>query len=86
MNDFYNLVMSHDVVYSLLYSPSKTFDPVEDQIIDINTSGLQWAGDNESFIYIWGGPGPCYNHYSAQTYGKGWAFTKEEIINAWMRG
>lgn len=84
MNDFYNSVMSHDVIYSLLFSPSRTQeDPIENQIIDIETSALQWAKNYESFFYVWGYPGPDYNHYTKRTYGKGWAFTKEEIMNAW---
>ena len=40
-----------------------------------------WASDKKTFYYIWGWPGPDFNTYTAKTYGRGWAFTKDEIIN-----
>lgn len=32
------------------------------------------------FMYIWGFPGPDYDIFSFEDYGKTWAFTKEELI------
>lgn len=86
MTKLYDEVMSHDKIYSLLYSPQRTNDPIESQIIDIKTSELDWEKDYQGFVYIWGWPGPDYNRYTMQTYGKGWAFTKEEILRAWNKG
>ena len=77
-------VMSHDVIYSLMYSPTKASgESLDDQIIEIKTSQLRWSRDGKEFIYVWGYPGPDYNIYTLQTYGRGWAFTKNEIIEAW---
>ena len=83
MEKLYYLVNQYEKIYSLLYSPQRTADPIEKQIIDIKVQELQWSKDYKSFYYIWGWPGPDYNHYTLATYGKGWAFTKEEIIAAW---
>ena len=80
----YTVVNRYDKIYSLMYSPTRTpFNSIEEQIIDIDTQKLDWSKDHEQFIYVWGWPGPDYNIYSWRTYGKGWAFTKEEIIKAW---
>lgn len=77
-------VMKHDSIYSLMYSPYKLDScPLEEQIVKIETSRLKWYKDEEGFIYIWGWPGPDSNSYTRKTYGKGWAYTKKEIIEAW---
>ena len=86
MNEFYNKVMSHDKIYSLLYSPQRTSDPIENQIVELQTSRLRWNNEKDEFVYVWGFPGPDYNLYTRNTYGKGWAFSKEEIMEAWMKG
>ena len=82
-NNCYNLVMSQNFIFSLMYGPHlvPSID-LEDQIIQINTKDLVWASDKKTFYYIWGWPGPDFNTYTAKTYGHGWAFTKDEIINA----
>ena len=77
-------VLQHKVIFSLMYSPDKVdFITLEKQIIKINTSELEWYLNNEGFVYIWGWPGPDYNSYTRETYGKGWAYTRQEIIEAW---
>ena len=77
-------VMKHDSIYSLMYSPYKLDScSLEEQIVKIETSRLKWYKDEEGFIYIWGWPGPCANNYGRSAYGKGWAYTKKEIIEAW---
>ena len=69
-----------------MYSPTRVnFLSLEEQIIKIETSELQWSEDEEKFIYIWGWPGPDYNIYSRDTYGKGWGYTKKEIIKEWSK-
>lgn len=85
-NNYYNWVMSQDFIFSLMYSPS--VDPtinIEEQIVQIDTKRLVWANDKKTFYYIWGWPGPDFNTYTIQTYGHGWALTKNEIINAWKK-
>ena len=80
----YNIVERHDKIYSLMYSPQRVYwTDLQDQIIKIKTSELEWSKDHNTFFYIWGWPGPDYNRYTFDTYGKGWAFTKKEIIKAW---
>ena len=81
--NFYIEVMKHDYIYSLLYSPNRIHDSLDKQIITINTDCLDCFKDQTGFFYVWGWPGPDYNEYTADTYGKGWAFTKEEIYKAW---
>lgn len=80
----YNIVEKHDKIYSLMYSPQKLDGTdLQDQIVEIKTSRLEWSKNHNTFFFVWGGPGPDYNKYTFDTYGKGWAFTKEEIIKAW---
>ena len=83
-NNCYNLVMSKNFIFSLMYGPHLVQNMVlEDQIIQINTKDLMWASDKKKFYYIWGwpSPDPDFHTYTAKTYGRGWAFTKDEIIN-----
>lgn len=80
----YYKVIRHDKIYSLLYSPVRLKEEsLEEQIIEIPLTELEWAKDHKSFVYTWGWPGPDYNRYDASTYGKGWAFTKQKIIDSW---
>ena len=77
-------VLQHKVIFSLMYSPDKVdFRTLEEQIIKINTSELKWYINEEGFVYVWGWPGPDANFYTRKTYGKGWAYTRQEIIEAW---
>lgn len=79
----YNIVKEHDKIYSLLYSPTRIPGNLKEQIIEIDTNKLNWSKDHQIFYYIWGYPGPDLNRYTIETYGKGWAFTREEIFEAW---
>lgn len=81
--NFYIEVMKHDYIYSLMYSPECLDEPLDKQIIKLRTDWLEWFQDQTGFMYFWGWPGPDYNKYTPDTYGKGWAFTKEEIYKAW---
>ena len=82
--NFYDWVMSHEKVYSLLYSPTKIDNKsVREQLFEVKTKDLDWSLDHNSFVYVWGWPGPDYNLYTIKTYGKGWAFSEEEILRAW---
>ena len=47
--------MRHDEIYSLLYSPVRIKEEsLEDQIIEIPLTELEWAKDHKSFVYVWG--------------------------------
>ena len=67
-NNCYNLVMSQNFIFSLMYGPRLVQNmELEDQIIQINTKDLVWASDKKTFYYIWGWPGPDFNTYTAKT-------------------
>lgn len=75
--NFYIEVMKHDYIYSLMYSPHRMSNyPLDEQIIKLETEYLDWFDDQTGFFHFWGWPGPDYNKYTPDTYGKGWAFTK----------
>lgn len=77
-------VLQHQTIFSLMYSPVRANHlSLEEQIVKIKVSELKWYLNNEGFVYVWGWPGPDSNSYTRKTYGKGWAYTKEEIIKAW---
>lgn len=87
MKNLFELVMKHSKIYSLMYSPQRVNHlSLEEQILEIPVSALDWNKDLQGFWYVWGYPGPDANRYDLTTYGKGWAFTKEEIIDAWAKG
>lgn len=48
-----------------------------DKVLFIEKEGLQMG--HTGLIYIWGWPGPDYNFYGFDDYGKTWAFTEDEI-------
>lgn len=71
-------------IYSLMYSPTRVeWIDLKDQIIEIESDKLKFTRDEQGFFYVWGWPGPDSNYYDLSTYGKGWALTKQEIIEAW---
>ena len=44
------IVMSHEKIYSLLYSPCRIeSDPIEKQIVEISTKSLRWSDDGTMF-------------------------------------
>lgn len=80
----YETVNKHEVIYSLMYGATHVdWRTTEDQIITIRTEELKWSEDKKEFYYIWGWPGPDYNTYAAENYGKAWAFSKEELVEFW---
>lgn len=45
------IVMSHEKIYSLLYSPCRIeSDPIEKQIVEISTKSLRWSDDGTMFV------------------------------------
>lgn len=80
----YNSVMSHDAIYSLMYGDTRIVDrDISDQIVKIKTSKLIWPKEGTEFYYRFGYPGPDYNIYNESSYGKVWAYTEDEIVDAW---
>lgn len=71
------------VIYSRLYTGTVVNadgTPTENNtIIEIETGNLSWSKDGETAYYVWGWPGPDYNIYSRENYGKDWAFAKREM-------
>lgn len=67
------------VIYSRLYTNADGISEENNTIIEIETGNLSWSKDEETAYYIWGWPGPDYNIYSRENYGKDWAFTKREM-------
>lgn len=70
-------------IYSRLYTGTcvnADGTPAENNtIIEIETKKFQYRKDGEAAYYQWGWPGPDYNIYSRENYGKDWAFTKQEM-------
>lgn len=84
INFFYKAVMKHEVIYSLMYGETYIDGrATEDQIITIKTEELEWSESKNQFIYVWGWPGPDFNLYTLENYGKVWAFSKEELVEFW---
>ena len=80
----YETVNNHEVIYSLMYGETHVdWRTTEDQIITIKTEELEWSESKKQFIYVWGWPGPDFNLYTAENYGKAWAFSKEELMEFW---
>lgn len=66
-----------------MYPNFVKFYSVEEQIIPIKTSSVRWNSTKTLFYYFWGWPGPGYNMYDANNYGKTWTFSKEELLQYW---
>ncbi len=71
-------------IYAYMYCSSHQGDG---NIIQISKKELSFHNSENSrkyspyLIYVWGGPGPDYNTYYFQDYGKTWAFSKEELVS-----
>lgn len=80
----YETVNNHEVIYSLMYGETHVnWRTTEDQIITIKTDELEWSESKKQFIYVWGWPGPDFNLYTLENYGKAWAFSKKELVGFW---
>jgi len=69
-------VKQHHYIYAFMYG-FREDNP--DHIIKLTADELLFPEDNDSMVYIWGGPGPDYNRYYFKDYGKTWAYEKEEL-------
>lgn len=72
------------VIYSRLYTGTIVnadgTSAENNTIVEIETKKFRYhKDDEETAYYIWGWPGPDYNIYSRENYGKDWAFTKQEM-------
>lgn len=50
-----------------------------DKILKLNKKDIKIGADGESFIYVWGFPGPDYNIYKFSDYGETWAFEEKDF-------
>lgn len=79
-----NKYLSHQIksIYAYMYCSSHQG---MGDIIQIPKKNLKFFDSkklrkyNPCLIYVWGWPGPDYNTYYFQDYGKTWAFSKEEL-------
>ena len=55
---------------------------VDDRIIEIKKESLYMSRNRDGLIFIFGSPGPDFNHYKFSDYGITWAFTRKEIDGA----
>lgn len=54
----------------------------KDRIIEIKKESLHMSRNRDGLIFIFGSPGPDFNHYKFSDYGITWAFTRKEIEGA----
>lgn len=81
-------ILKHKYIWGFAYgNPVKhvvTCEGIEleerDKLLRIETSDLHF--NENSFIYIWGWPGPDYNRYKYEDFGKTWCFHPREIPSA----
>lgn len=69
-------------IYGWMYGTHIKDKNVEDDICKFNNWELELTKDRTGFLYVWGWPGPDYNIYNLDDYGKTWAFSKEELIES----
>lgn len=78
-------VMKHEAIWSLMYSPDRNKNcPIEEDIIELPVSLLDWCEDGNAFYYQWGWPGCDINKYTWSTFGTGWTFSREALIKNWQ--
>lgn len=63
-------------IYAFMYANKKHR---YGSIIQIDKKELKISTSGDSFIYIWGFPGPDYNEYCFEDYGYTWAFDIKEL-------
>lgn len=59
-------------MYGEKYEPGVEIIHLAPGAADVGKDGALW--------YVWGYPGPDYNRYAPEDYGKTWALAKEELI------
>ncbi len=69
-------------IYGLQYG-HRTQYPIEEDIIEIPSYSLFLSLGKDCFGYVWGWPGPDWNKYKFEDYGKTFSFDKEELIKYW---
>lgn len=62
-------------IYGYMYGKKE----IDNRIIKIDKCDLKAARDKTGFFYVWGWPGPDYNFYSFEDYGKTWSFNLEDL-------
>lgn len=78
--------MTKEDIINWWYAPVTNVDPhiytkEKDGIYQIPKHDLILTKNKDKLIYIWGYPGPDYDEYNLDNYGKTWAFTEEELTN-----
>ena len=63
----------------VLYVTMYGLDISKDDVLPITKKGLDLSKDWNSFIFIWGMPGPDYNRYYFKDYGRTWVFDLEDF-------
>ena len=63
--------------YGTMYGGEYGSSEPNSELVHITSSEV--SKTDGSLIYVWGMPGPDYNRYKPEDYGKTWALTKEEL-------
>lgn len=77
-------VMNREYIWGFMYGrPTVHFGNKEepDVLTKIRVKNISPLDEN-SFMYIWGWPGPDYNIYYFSDYGVTWCFERDEMPNA----
>lgn len=68
-----------DKIWATMYGENLEKTDAEVCILQIPKKNLERWSD-KAMYYIWGLPGPDFNIYYFEDYGKSWALTKEELL------
>lgn len=63
----------YGTMYGEQYGPGVTIIHIQPGESDVGTDG--------ALCYVWGWPGPDFNRYAPEDYGKTWALTEAELRN-----